>query len=91
MDPHDQHEAVPSPEGITESAGCVVSGITVPNRAATRLDCLRGVQLALPFIGDARLCRLIPTTHHENELPQPQDFDALGLVNTNPCCISVSW
>src|SRR6185312_8740727 len=26
----------------------------------------------------------------ENDVPQPQDFDALGLTNTNPCCIRVS-
>src|ERR1700730_14377435 len=34
------------------------------------------------------------TTNHaypENDVPQPQDFDALGFTNTNPCCIKVSW
>jgi hypothetical protein len=26
----------------------------------------------------------------ENEVPQPQDFEAWGFTKTKPCCISVS-
>ena len=29
--------------------------------------------------------------HPENEVPHPHDFVEFGLVNTKPCCMSVSW
>ena len=38
-----------------------------------------------------RVARATPTHNYpENDVPQPHDFDAFGLTNTNPCCIRVS-
>jgi len=34
----------------------------------------------------AKVAALYP----ENEVPQPQDFEAFGFTKTNPCCMSVS-
>jgi len=36
MDPHDQQEAVPPPEDMTESAVWLVSGIDVPDVASVQ-------------------------------------------------------
>src|SRR6266852_4454146 len=90
----------PSPVACTIKA---LRGFNQPTGEAKPEEALSGARKAMPLLafagaGPFGLAQGRPAPHNhanhtpypENEVPHPHDFDALGLTNTNPCCIRVS-